>query len=84
MEAKTGKQLYEKRLHTALYRASPVYADGKIYLTARDGHFSVVKAGAEFELLAANELPYTLTASPAFSGGRIYLRGFQTLYAIGK
>jgi outer membrane protein assembly factor BamB len=82
MEARTGNQLYEKRLHTALYRASPMYADGKIYLTARDGHFSVVKAGPSFELLAANELPDIFTASPAISKGRIYPRGYQTLYAI--
>jgi outer membrane protein assembly factor BamB len=82
LEARTGKPLYDKRLHTALYRASPVYADGKIYLTARDGYFSVVKAGPEFELLVVNELPDTFTASPAICNGRIYLRGFQTLYAI--
>ena len=66
------------------HRASPVYADGKIYVTARDGTFSVVKAGPKFELLAQNRLPDTFTASPVISGGRIYLRGFKALYAIGN
>jgi len=66
------------------YRASPVYADGKIYCTARDGTISVVKAGPKFQLLALNKLPDQLAASPAISNGRIYLRGFEALYAIGQ
>src|SRR5262249_22312590 len=83
VDAKTGQQLYSKeRLHPSRYRASPVYADGKIILTARDGTFSVVKAGRKFELLATNELPDEFTASPAISNGRIYLRGFRDLYAV--
>jgi outer membrane protein assembly factor BamB len=82
LDAKTGKELYQQRLHAARYRASPVYADGKIYATARDGTFSVLKAGPTFELLAANVLPDEFTASPAIANGRIYLRGFRALYAI--
>jgi outer membrane protein assembly factor BamB len=84
LDAKNGKKHYEKqRLHKARYRASPVYADGKIYLTARDGVISVVKAGPEFKLLAENKLPDDIAASPAIANGRIYLRGFGSLYAIG-
>ncbi|MCI0642370.1 MAG: hypothetical protein L0Y70_25115, partial [Gemmataceae bacterium] len=84
-EAATGKELYEERLHTdERYRASPVYADGKIYLTSREGNVGIVKAGPKFELLADNVLPDAFTASPVISNGRIYLRGFKTLYAIGK
>jgi outer membrane protein assembly factor BamB len=82
MDAKTGKELYQERLHNARYRASPVYADGKIYLTSRDGVISVVKAGPKFVLLAANRLPDQISASPAISNGRIYVRGWETLYAI--
>lgn len=82
MDAKTGAELYNEKLHSARYRASPVYADGKIYLVARDGWVTVVKAGRKFEVLATNRLPDEMTASPAISGGRIYLRGFNTLYAI--
>jgi outer membrane protein assembly factor BamB len=84
LDAKTGMEHYTKeRLHRARYRASPVYADGKIYCTARDGMVSVVKAGPKFELLASNQLPDQIAASPVISGGRIYLRGFEALYAIG-
>ncbi len=84
LDAKTGKDIYQERLHGGRYRASPVYADGKVYCTARDGTTSVVKAGPKFQLLAANKLPDQIAASPAISNGRIYLRGFGTLYAIGR
>jgi outer membrane protein assembly factor BamB len=84
LEAKTGKRLYEKRLHAAKYRASPVLADGKLYLTARDGVVSVIQTGPTFKLLGENRLPDQMTASPAIAGGRIFLRGFDALYAIEK
>ena len=83
LDAKTGAAHYTKQLHSALYRASPVAADGRIYLTASDGVVTVVKAGPTFEQVAENRLPDSLYASPVISNGRIYLRGWKTLYAIG-
>lgn len=74
--------LLHGRLHASRYRASPTYADGKVTIAARDGTFSVVKAGPKFELLATNELPDAFTASPAISNGTMYLRGFEHLYAV--
>jgi len=84
VDAKSGTVLYHERLHEARYRASPVYGDGKIYLAARDGVVTVVKAGPKFEVLATNQMPDQIAASPAIANGRIYLRGFKALYAIGK
>jgi outer membrane protein assembly factor BamB len=85
LDLKTGKEMYRReRLHSARYRASPVYADGKVYVTARDGVVTVLKAGPQFEKIAENRLPDDISASPVISNGRIYLRGWQTLYAIGK
>jgi outer membrane protein assembly factor BamB len=81
----TGKELYKERLRGSKYRASPVYADGKVYVTAHDGSVSVIKAGPKFELLAENTLEDNFSASPAISNGRIYLRGWGAhphLYAI--
>lgn len=84
-DAKSGEEKYPaQRLHPGRYRASPVYADGKIYAVCRDGGFiSVVKAGPKFELLAENHLPDDIAASPAVADGRIYFRGYKSLYAIG-
>jgi len=84
MDAQSGKEHYRKPLVKSRYRASPVYADGKIYVTARDGTITVVKPGPQFEALATNKLPDQLAASPAISGGRIYIRGFQALYAFSE
>jgi outer membrane protein assembly factor BamB len=83
LDAKNGKEVYQERLHSGLYRASPVLADGKLYLTCRDGTFTVVKLGQKFEKVAENTLKDMFTASPAVSGGRIYLRGWDALYCIG-
>jgi outer membrane protein assembly factor BamB len=87
MDAITGRELYQERTHTQRYRASPVYADGKVYLTARDGVVTVVKAGRTFEVLATNKLgdendAVSISASPAISDRTIYLRTFEALYAI--
>ena len=87
LDAKSGHEYYQQRAHSDRHRASPVYADGKIYLTARDGVVTVVKAGRKFEVLASNDLgepAESISASPAISNGRIYLRTFDALYAIGK
>lgn len=83
-DVKTGAEKYApQRLHNNKHRASPVLADGKLYAVARDGVTTVVKAGPEFKMLAENRLSDDIAASPAIADGRIYLRGFKNLYAIG-
>ncbi|MGE3809628.1 MAG: PQQ-binding-like beta-propeller repeat protein [Gemmataceae bacterium] len=83
-DLETGKQIYVQKLTPARYRATPVLADGKIYIVARDGVVTVVKPGKEFKLLATNKMGDEIAASPAVSQGRIYLRGFKGLYAISE
>jgi len=83
-DAKTGTAIYTEKITNERHRANPVYADGKLYLVGRDGNMAVVKAGKEFEMISKMKLPDTFTASPAISGGRIYLRGSKFLWAIGS
>ena len=85
LDAKTGAEVYaQQRIKPGTYSASPVLADGKIYVTNEDGLTSVVAAGPKFEVLAENPLnDYTLS-SPAISDGRIYIRTTGHLYAIGN
>jgi hypothetical protein len=45
---------------------------------------AVATADPTYEVLATNRLEDHFTASPAISNGRIYLRGFDSLYAIGS
>ena len=84
MEAMTGKEVYLQRVHRNRQRASPVIADGKLYLAARHGEVCVLKLGREFKVISRNIMGDGIAATPAISGGRIYLRTYKALYAIGK
>lgn len=84
LDAKTGEQFYRERTHRHRHRASPVYVNGYIYLTSRDGVITVVKAGREFEIVASNAMDEVIAASPAIANGTLYLRSYQALYAIGE
>jgi outer membrane protein assembly factor BamB len=85
LDAKTGEEVYpQKSLHKARYRASPVYADGKVYVVSINAVTTVIRAGRTFETLAENALPDDVSASPAIAGGRIYLRGWANLWAVGE
>ena len=84
VDAKTGKELYDLRVTNERHRANPVYFDGKILLVGREGNMVVVKAGREAGELQKSKLPDTFTGSPAISGGRIFLRGWNYLWAIGS
>jgi len=81
----TGAEVYGgKRLRAGTYSASPVLADGKLYVTSEEGVASVWKAGPEFEILAENEMGEYTLSSVAVSGGQIFLRTAGGLYCIGK
>lgn len=84
LDAKTGSVVYTKDLPKQIHRGNMVYGDGKIYVVGKDGVGSVVQAGREFKVLATNDLKEVVYASPAISGGRLYLRGREHLYAIGN
>jgi outer membrane protein assembly factor BamB len=85
LDAKTGAEVYgPQRIKSGTYSASPVLADGKIYVTNEDGLTTVVKAGPTFEVLAENALNEYCLSSPAISDGQIFIRTEQNLYCIGK
>lgn len=85
LDAKTGQELYgQQRIASGTYSASPVLADGKIYITNEDGLTTVIKAGPKFEVLAENNLDDYCLSSVAISDGQIFLRTGKYLYCIGK
>ena len=83
---KTGEEIYRQRLPTigSGYSASPVAADGKIYLSNEDGEVLVIGAGDKFTHIATNPLGELLMATPALSEGVMYVRSSQSLFAIGQ
>lgn len=87
LDAKTGATLWrgqpEKNRNN--FSASPILADGKIYITREDGTTFVLAQGDEFKLLATNVLPDELVvATPVFTDGEILIRTVDHLYCIGK
>jgi outer membrane protein assembly factor BamB len=85
-ELETGEELYRQRLphHGSGFSASPVAADGRIYLSSEDGDILVVAAGAEFKHIATNAMGELLMATPALSGGVMYVRSARSVFAIGR
>lgn len=83
---KTGTEVYRQRLPLvgSGFSASPIAADGKIYLSNEDGEILVIAAGDKFAQVATNSMGELLMATPAFSEGVMYVRSAQSLFAIGR
>lgn len=82
-DARTGERVYQERLPSS-FSASPIAADGKLYLASEDGDVFVVKAGRKFELLATNPMGQPLMATPAISDGLLIVRSEGYVYAVGE
>jgi outer membrane protein assembly factor BamB len=82
----TGEVYRLARLPGALgnYWASPVAADGKIFLANADGKIVVVRADAEWEIAGVSNLDEDIFSTPAIVDGRIYLRTMSALYCFAK
>jgi outer membrane protein assembly factor BamB len=85
-DLKTGTEVYRQRLAVvgSGFSASPVAADGKIYLANEDGEMLVVAAGQTFSQISANSMGELLMATPALSEGVMYVRSSTGLFAIGR
>jgi outer membrane protein assembly factor BamB len=86
LDAKTGALQYEggRVPVPATFTASPVAYDGVILLTSEDGDSFVIRAGPRHEVVRTNSVGEPVYASPALARGRIYIRGEQHLFAIGR
>ena len=80
-DAETGTVVWRERLG-GIFFASPVAGDGKIYMSSETGETYVLRAGRKAGVLAKNDLAERFLASPAISGGMIFLRSDNTLFAI--
>jgi outer membrane protein assembly factor BamB len=66
------------------FYASPVAADGKVFLVDTEGRFTIIKAGREWEELSTTSLDEPCFATPAICGGRILVRTSKGLYCFGE
>ncbi len=85
LDAKTGAALWDrKRIEPGTYSASPLLADGHLYVVNEDGATTVLKASDKFEVLAVNRLNSHTLASPVAVGNEIFLRTADYLYCLAK
>jgi outer membrane protein assembly factor BamB len=77
----TGKILWQERLKGPFW-ASPVAADGKVYVVNEEGLTTVIEVGEKQRVVSRNSLGETILATPALADGAIYLRSDQHLYCI--
>jgi outer membrane protein assembly factor BamB len=81
VDAKTGAVHWSEDVG-GRYSASPVYAEGRIYVTDEDGKTLVLQSGKTFKKLGENTLPEKTYASLAMSGPALFLRTETNLYRI--
>lgn len=83
-DAVSGEIIWHKSLGGGHYRASPLYAGGKLYFVSVRGKCTILAPGREFTLLAANEIAAgeEVTATPAFVARTMLLRTHSHLYRI--
>lgn len=82
----TGAQAYQTRLGGggSSFAASPVAADGRIYVVSETGEVFVLRAGPEQELLATNAMDEVTMATPAISDGLLIVRTAGHLVGLGE
>lgn len=81
--AQTGDTLWT-HYFTEQFYASPMIADGKVYFLDRSGVTHILNAGPEYKVLAEPPLGERTDCTPAFSDGKIFIRGKINLYCISE
>ena len=83
LRAATNEQVWSERVDGPFY-GSPVALNGRLYNITRRGELVVIGSGDKFETIARIPLGEGSFATPAVSGGRMYLRTFTHLISVGK
>jgi outer membrane protein assembly factor BamB len=84
-DGKTGERLYRSRVGGGgAFSASPIAADGKLYLANEDGEVYVVKAGRTFQEIGKNEMKEVIMSTPAISDGVLIVRTLGHVYGLGE
>ncbi len=81
LDARTGESVWQDRVG-GNFSASPLFAEGRIYLFGEDGKTTVIAADGEYRVLAENQLPDGIMASPAVVGQSLFLRTATHLYRL--
>jgi outer membrane protein assembly factor BamB len=84
LDSSSGELVQRDRLAgSGNYYSSPVAGDGKIYIVNERGRLSVVQSGHTWRVLSSSDFGENVFATPAITGGRIYVRTTGHLYCFG-
>ena len=83
VDAKTGEKVWQDRIE-GIFTASPVGADGKVYLASENGDTIVLQAARPPRVLARNSVGERTVATPAISDGQIFIRTDESIICVGK
>ncbi len=82
IEASTGKILWEEKLVNSQLHASPLYADGRLYIPTQPGDFFVINVTGDKPVIEHSiKLEGNGIGSPAICNGRVYVHTTAKLYA---
>jgi outer membrane protein assembly factor BamB len=79
--ATDGQRIWQERVD-GVFSASPIAGAGHVYFPSEGGVTFVVKAGSKPEIVARNDIGARIIASPAASGGRLFIRTDDSLFSI--
>jgi outer membrane protein assembly factor BamB len=84
-DPQTGKRAFRGRVGTGgAFSASPVGADGRLYVSSEDGEVYVISATPDMKQIAKNDMKEVIMSTPAISDGLIVLRTMGHLYGVGQ
>lgn len=92
IDKETGKVAWKRAVGT-VGKPSPVFADGKLYITEGNGRFSIIRPAdklADVKVLSRTDLPeklgreYAIYGSPAIADGRVYLQTATKIFCIAR
>ena len=82
-DAVSGEKYWEEEINQGFY-SSPMVAEGKLYAMDMGGIMHIYSVSKEVKKIGEPALGEGSVTTPAFSKGRIYIRGDEYLYCIGK
>jgi outer membrane protein assembly factor BamB len=85
LDARTGEEVWQARVGGERHSASPLYAEGRIYVFAEDGSAAALRPGRSHHELGRGALGEGgVMATPAIAGDSFFVRTESHLYRIAK
>lgn len=83
LDPKTGKVYWEHQFDKG-FNSSPILVNDRVYIVDVSGTMQIFKMDKKFAQLGTGDVGEDVYATPAFVGGRIYLRGLTHLFCIAE